>query len=184
MAPTSLPVREATPEDVPALADLKLATFRETFLEGFRIAYPPEDLARFEAETYASSRIAGEIADPSHRTWVVDDRGGPAGRLIGYAHIGPCKLPHDDVRDGHMELYQLYLRRSAQGSGLGKRLLEQALDHLRPGGLPIWLGVWSGNAKAQSVYAARGFKVVGEYKFQVGSWFDDELIMRLDLEPA
>ena len=62
---------------------------------------------------------------------------------------------------------------------LGGRLLAQALDHLtatRPG--PIWLGVWSGNLRAQAIYAACGFVKVGEYRFPVGTWRDEELILR------
>ena len=76
-------------------------------------------------------------------------------------------------------LYQLYVRNCAQGLGLGRALLDVALDHLathRPG--PVWLGVWSGNLKAQSVYEKRGFAKVGEYRFAVGSWFDEEFIFR------
>ena len=39
-------IRRATPDDAAMLAELKLATFRETFLAGgFAIPYPPADLA-------------------------------------------------------------------------------------------------------------------------------------------
>lgn len=171
-------IRPATAADVPALAALKLATFRETFLAGgFAIPYPPDDLAAFEQASYAPDAVAREIADEGHATWVAEDGTG----LHAYAHVGPCKLPHDEVREGAGELYQIYVRGSAQGSGLGRRLLQIALDHLavtRPG--PVWLGVWSGNGKAQAVYQARGFRKVGEYRFPVGSWHDEEYIFRRD----
>ena len=101
------------------------------------------------------------------------------GRLLGYAQVGPCKLPHPEVTADHGELYQIYVRREAQGLGLGKRLLAIALDHLaatRPG--PVWLGVWSGNHKAQAVYRKIGFDKVGEYQFPVGAWRDEEYIFR------
>lgn len=179
MVPAAHPsIRPATPDDVQALAALKLDTFRETFLEaGFAIPYPPADLALFEAASYAPKVIAREIADPAHATWVAD---GPDG-LCGYAHVGPCKLPHPDVEEGAGELYQIYVRRGAQGTGLGRRLLGRALDHLtgsRPG--PIWLGVWSGNLKAQALYLAHGFRKAGEYAFPVGAWLDQEYIFRRD----
>lgn len=172
-------IRPATPADAPALAALKLATFRETFLELFAIPYPPADLARFETETYGLARVTAELADPTHHTWVVENE---AGELTAYLHLGPGKLPHPELRDGDPEIYQLYLRRSAQGSGLGKALLDHALawlGHSRP----IWLGVWSGNFRAQRVYAARGFDTAGEYKFKVGDWYDDEVIMRRNANP-
>jgi ribosomal protein S18 acetylase RimI-like enzyme len=171
-------IRPARPEDVAALAALKLATFRETFLEGFAIPYPPADLARFEEESYSPAKVASEIADPRHATWVAE---GPDGALLAYAHCGPCKLLHPDVTLASGELYQIYLRRSAQGLGLGKALLALSLDWIAqvyPG--PQWLGVWSGNSKAQSFYAAAGFRKVGDYHFMVGDHRDDEYIYRRD----
>lgn len=171
-------LREATPGDTAALAALKLATFRETFLEDFAIPYPPGDLARFEAETYGEARIAAEIADPAHRTWLCETADGT---LLAYAHAGPCKLPHPEVTPRSGELYQLYVRRDAQGMGLGRRLLATALDWLGtayPG--PLWIGVWSRNERAQAVYAAAGFRKVGDYHFMVGDHRDEEYIFRRD----
>lgn len=170
-------VRRAVPDDAAALARLKRDTFRETFVDsGFAIPYPPADLARFEAAAYAPDAVACELKDTARAQWIafVD------GAMVAYAHVAPCKLPHGDVRPGDGELCQLYVRDAAQGLGLGRRLLNVALDHLaatRPG--PIWLGVWSGNARAQAIYAARGFTRVGAYRFAVGDWLDDEYIYRL-----
>ena len=170
-------IRIATPADVVALAALKRETFAETFLEGgFAIPYPPADLAAFIAASYGEDKVAAELADSERRTWVAE---GPDGTLLGYAQIGPCKLPHADVAAGDGELYQLYIRRAGQGAGLGRALLREALDHLaiaRPG--PVWLGVWSGNARAQAFYQAEGFRAVGGYDFLVGAWTDAEYIYR------
>jgi ribosomal protein S18 acetylase RimI-like enzyme len=173
-----VPIRPAVPADSAALAALKLRTFRETFLdEGFAIPYPPADLALFEQASYAPAVVAGELADPARATWVAD----ADGAFLAYAHVGPCKLPHPEVRDGEGELFQLYVARAAQGTGLGGRLLDAALAHLaatRPG--RVWLGVWSGNHRAQAVYARRGFARVGGYGFPVGQWVDQEYILRRD----
>lgn len=177
-------IRNAVPQDAAALSRLKLAAFRETFLEDHAIPYPAEDLVSFEADSYGLERVAAELADATHRTWVVD---GAEGALIAYAHVGPCKLPNPDVRPGDWEIYQLYLRRSAQGSGLGSRMLAHVLawlaDQAGPEGNPVWLGVWSGNHGAQALYRRWGFVVVGEHRFRVGTWVDEELTMRLDAIP-
>lgn len=168
-------IRLAASGDAERLAELKLATFRETFLDGFGIPYPPADLAEFEADSYGVDRIAAEIADSYHRTWVVVREE----RFIAYAHVGPCKLPHPEALATDGEIYQIYLRVEAQGAGLGKKLLEIATEFLsvdRPG--PIWLGVWSGNTKAQNLYHAHGFSKVGQYHFRVGKWRDEEYIFR------
>jgi len=102
---------------------------------------------------------------------------GPEGELDAYCHLGPCKLPHPELVEGDPEIYQLYLRRRAQGRGLGKALLDHALAYLGHA-RPVWIGVWSGNDRARHVYAARGFRAVGAYQFPVGDWLDDEVIMR------
>jgi len=172
----SIPIRPASTADIPALAALKLNCFRDTFgPTGFAIPYPPADLAVFEADSYGEPTVARELADSTHRTWVAQDGDGA---LVAYVHIGPSKLPHPEREDGDGELYQLYLRREAQGAGLGKQLLDLALAELASWGRPIWIGVWQGNLKAQHVYAGRGFEIVGEYKFAVGDWRDEEFIMR------
>jgi len=169
-------LRLAIPADAPALAALKLACFRETFLEGFGIPYPPADLAQFEAQAYGEATVAAELADPARATWLC---AAPDGRLLAYAHAGPCKLPHPEVTARSGELYQLYVRQGCQGMGLGKRLLATALDWLAETySGPLWLGVWSGNDRAQAVYAAAGFQKVGEYSFMVGNHRDEEYILR------
>lgn len=169
-------IRRAIAADAAPLARFKLATYRATFVDGgFAIPYPPADLVRFEAENYAPEVVAREIADPGRATWVAE----ADGEIVGYTHVGPCKLPHPDVAEGAGELYQFYVDERAQGTGLGRRLLDIALDHLaatRPG--PLWVGVWSGNVRAQAIYAARGFVRVGSYLFPVGEWRDEEFIYR------
>jgi len=168
-------IRPADPADAPALAALKRRTFRETFLEDFAVPYPPDDIAAFEAETYSLEQVESELRDAKHATWIaLKDN-----VMLGYAHIGPCKLPHPDVREGDREIYQIYLAREAQGDGLGKQLMGVVMDALKDAH-PIWLGVWSGNDRAQGFYAGYGFGTAGEYKFKVGDWYDHEFVFRRD----
>jgi GNAT superfamily N-acetyltransferase len=169
---------------VAALASLKREAFRQTFVEDFAIPYPPTEMARFEAENYGEAIVAAELADPDHATWVVEapTEGAP---LIAYAHVGPCKLPHAEVRAGEPELYQLYMLRDWQGGALGRALMERALGWMEgrlpsPGGGRLWLGVWSGNVRAQRFYARFGFRQVGDYHFAVGDHRDHEFILRRD----
>lgn len=170
-------LRRAELVDAAALAALKRQTFRETFVDGpIAVGYSEESLSLFEAEAYSEQTVTAQLRDPRRAQWVVE---APSGMLVAYAHAGPCKLPHNEAQPQDGELYQIYVADSWQGVGIGHLLLDTALEWLAqtmPG--PVWLGVFSGNHRAQEVYAARGFVKVGEYQFKVGAHRDHELIFR------
>lgn len=169
-------IRPAISSDAAALSALSHLTFEETFIEGFAIPYPPEDMAEFVERSYSLEATLERLADPAQATWIAE----LDGRALGYANAGACHLPHPDARGSHGELYRIYVAREAQGLGLGKRLLDTSLEWLegRFPDAPLWLGVWSGNVKAQTLYHAYGFAKAGEYEFPVGAWRDHEFIFR------
>lgn len=172
---TAFSIRAATPDDAPALAALGRATFIETFVEGFGIPYPPEDLEPFLDQTFSEAVTRARLADPDHFYWVAERDGS----ILGFANTGCCGLPHPDARPSHAELHRLYVARAAQGLGAGTALLEKGLEWMEANGDgPLWVGVWSGNRKARKLYAAHGFRKVGEYQYPVGSWRDHEFILR------
>ncbi len=163
-----------TTEHLAALSGLAAATFTETFGH----LYPPEDLKAFLLKSYAADTLAAEVADPANY-WklALDDDG----RALAYLQCGPVGLPHGEADPmSHGELKRLYVHSSAQGQGLGKRLLTVAMEWMQAvyGKAPQWIGVWSENHKAQALYGAYGFERVGEYKFPVGRTLDDEFILR------
>ncbi len=168
-------IRTARDEDAETLATLGRETFVDTFVTGFGIPYPKDDLATYFESAYGVEKMRARVRDPREAWWVVER----AGEMIGFANTGPCGLPHPDVRPSHAELRRLYVVRKAQGLGLGTRLLEIALEWMEANtDGPLWLSVWSGNVKAQRLYAAYGFEKAGEYKYPVGKWLDDEFIFR------
>ena len=170
-------LRRATPADAERLAALALQTFRETFLEGgFAIPYPPHDLAAFEEARFTPEVVAAGLAEPQRATWIVEEE---ENVTLAYASAGSCTLPHPEAEARHAELHRLYVTRDAQGRGFGRDLLDASLGWMRQRSSgPLWIGVWSGNLKAQRLYAARGFEKAGEYDFPVGSWRDREYILR------
>ena len=172
-------IRLATPDDAPALATLGRATFLQTFMEDFAMGYAPEDLQDYLDRVYTPAAFAARIGDPATGVWIAEAGGDAGGEAVAYAVAGPCGLPHPDVRPQDGELKQLYLTRSLQGSGFGRVLLETTLAWLDPDRRrTVWIGVWSGNLRAQAVYARYGFHKAGEYEFPVGRVRDHEFILR------
>ena len=162
------------PDHVSALSALAAETFSETFGH----LYPRQDLATFLTTSYAVPRLLAEITAPG-QFWrlVLDDQN----YAVAYLQCGPVTLPHTEAdRTSQGELKRIYVRRSHQGHGLGKTLLELAMTwmHETYGDAPQWIGVWSGNTKAQALYAAYGFVRVGGYTFPVGETLDEEFILR------
>jgi diamine N-acetyltransferase len=155
------------------LSQLACASFIETFAH----LYPAPDLEAFLTKAYAPEALAGEVGDPRHDWLMVWDNED----AIAYVQCAPVGLPHpeaDPAREG--EIKRLYVRQSHQGQGLGKILMDMALEKLsqRYGKAHQWVGVWSENHKAQALYQGYGFIKAGEYKFAVGTTLDDEFILR------
>ena len=176
MSPAYQPViRAATTADAERLSELAWRLFDETFVsDGFRVPYPPEDLAVFREESYGVAATRRRLENPAHWWEIAELNGQPA----AYSEVGPASMPHPDLRPEHRELKRLYVGREAQGRGIGKQLLERALAHMNQTPGPQWLSVWSGNEKAQRLYAHYGFEKAGEYGYPVGAWRDHEFIFR------
>ena len=168
-------IRRATPGDAATLSALGRDTFIETWIEGYRMPYAPDAVAAHLDAGFGEPVIAARLADPANAYWLVEQEG----RAVGYAFAGSCTLPYPDLRPEDGELKHLYLRRDAQTGGVGGALLDAALAWLeRDGPRRIWLGVWSGNTRAQRFYARRGFTIVGEHTYPVGDVVDREFAMR------
>lgn len=168
-------IRPARPEDAAALAELARRTFLDTFVDGFGIPYPADDLAAYFEAKFTTEATAKALAEPGAAWWVAERDGA----LLAFANVGPNGLPHPEAKPGETELRRLYVDRSAQGLGLGSKLLTLALEWMEANTTgALWIGVWSGNLKAQRLYEAYGFEKAGEYQFPVGSWRDDEFILR------
>jgi len=166
-------IRLARSDDAEALCAIGAETFTETFGH----LYPPRDLARFVTQAYDLDQARADLADPTKASWIVEFDS----RVIGYASVGPCGLPHPKVTSECGELKRIYLLKPWQGGGLGARLFDEALGWLQTRGAPtIWIGVWSENHGAQRFYQRRGFSKVGEYGFCVGDTVDHEYILSRD----
>ena len=165
-------IRRAGSADAARLAELGSATFAETFGH----LYPPQDLSDFLAVSHSRAAAAEVLDDARQAVWLA--MAGDA--AVGYAHAGPCALPHDAVTPSCLELKRLYVLKPWQGGGLGARLMDEAMAWMQAATPPaIYLGVWSENYGAQRFYARYGFAPVGEYEFPVGATRDREFIYKL-----
>ncbi|MGB7451423.1 MAG: GNAT family N-acetyltransferase, partial [Lysobacterales bacterium] len=90
--------------------------------------------------------------------------------LIGFAQVRRKAIPTVVVAEKPVELYRLYLARSAHGTGAVKPLMLKAREAARElGGLNLWLSVWERNPRAIAFYLKSGFAKIGSRDFVVGS---------------
>ncbi len=166
-------IRKATTDDAEALARIS----RETFDAAFGDLYAEADLAAFVRDSYAVEKARRELADPEIGVWLLE----ADGRAVGYVLAGPCKLDNPEVTASCKEIHRLYLMPDYQSGGRGARLMEVAMRWLeRDRPRRIWLGVFSGNPRAQRFYERLGFRKVGEHTFKVGERVDHEFTYRRD----
>ena len=165
-------VRPATAADLPAIDEV----FRTSFCDTFAHLYEPRDLAAF-LTGFTAEAWAAEFADPAYAFQV----GEAEGEVVGYAKLGPNKLPH--VAPGEViELKQLYLLKAAHGTGLARALMGWARQEARRRGAQrMALSVWSENWRAQVFYKRYGFEDRGPVTFMVGNHPDEDRVWEAQL---
>lgn len=169
-------LRPAAPADIPALAQLGIASF----VAKFGHLYQPQDLASFLDAAFAPVAITAELTDPQRLYCLAETQG----QLAGYCKLGlTCGFPEHARGTAVIELKQLYTDPKLTGQGIGAALMDWALTEARNGGADeIQLSVWSGNDGAQRFYARYGFVHVADVTFRVGSQLDDEFLLSLKLD--
>jgi GNAT superfamily N-acetyltransferase len=102
-------------------------------------------------EAYCAKIAADFIVDPQprrSRVWLAKHRG----RVVGSVFI--CECP-DEVA----QLRLLYVEAALRGLGLGRWLVETAVDYCRRAGFrTVFLWTVDGLERAQAIYQARGFR--------------------------
>lgn len=165
-------LRIPTVADAEAIAALMATCFTATFGH----LYDPADLASF-LDGLTLERWRAEIADPAFAFILAEQDGTP----VGFFKMGPHSLPVTPT--GPMiELRQLYLLASQQGTGLAARMMDRVIATARQrGAAELFLSVYIDNHRARRFYERYGFEEVGIYAFMVGNHRDEDHLMRLAL---
>jgi ribosomal protein S18 acetylase RimI-like enzyme len=151
--------RPVRPGDIPALADLA----QRSWLDAFGSSVSAED-ATEEAASRSEAYFASVLEKSSILVAELD------GVLAGYVQF-------DDE-----ELQRLYVETELQGRGIGRALLDAALEHPRLARAPrVHLQVWEENERAVRLYESAGFRRAGTTSFAIGSGeVVEDLVMVLE----
>ena len=151
-------VREATPDDVPAIARVHVDTWRATY----RGIVPDSFL---DGLTYEGRELLWTAAlgpgSPT-RLFVGED---DAGRVFGFAAGGPERGGDPDYRG---ELYALYIAAAAQGRGLGRQLVQAVAGRLADEGMTALLLWVLAENPARGFYERLGGREVRTQPLAIG----------------
>jgi GNAT superfamily N-acetyltransferase len=145
-------IRESGPEDARAIAEVHVASWRQAY-RGFIPDPVLDDLSIEERESVWRQGLGDE--EPG-TALVAEERG----RVVGFVGFGPSRSFDDPPSVG--EIYALYLHPENQRRGIGRRLLEAALDVMaRDGFQDATLWVLDSNSGARRFYQALGWQTDG-----------------------
>ena len=140
-------IRPATVDDAEAIAGVQSRTWF--------VAYDGIVDRRVMEERAADrpQRWRGHLADGTP-TWVAES----GATVLGIMSAGPSRDP--DAPEGTGELWMLYVDPEAQGRGVGRALLGEAVGVWRQRGFAqATLWVFEANAKARGFYERQGWEL-------------------------
>ena len=164
-------IRNATFKDIKALSDLASRTYSETF--GHTMT--SDELKKALIETRSEKYFASVIDKDS--ILIAEDND----RLVGYIQFGKININSIKATDQDRELKRIYLDKSYQGKGIGKKLMDAMFKtpEMRSAN-KIYLDVWAENEKAIGLYLKYGFKSIGKTDFIVdGQIVGKDIVMML-----
>ena len=167
-------LRRAVAADAPSLAVLAERTFRDAF--GARNS--PANMDLHCARMFGSEIQQREIEDPGLITSIAES----GQRMTGFSQLRPAHAHPSVAASRPAELKRLYVIAESHGRGVGRQLLQDALDTAaREGCDVLWLGVWEHNPKAMAFYRKFGLEVVGTHAFMLGQDRQRDLVMSVKL---
>lgn len=180
---TTTPVRVASREDAPSLAELAALTFPLACPPGTS----PEAIAAHVATHLGPASFRAWATSPEHVLLLAETTpalpdGVPA--VLGYALLVRGAPDDTDVARavGHhvsVELSKIYVHPDALGTGVAGTLMDAVLDAaatLGPG-TALWLGTNGRNERAQAFYRKHGFETAGSRTYVVGGEEHSDVVM-------
>jgi len=134
-------IREATSDDVAAVVRI----WHVGWADG-HLGHVPPELVPHRTEEQFVSRTRNRLED----MWVAESQG----QTVGFAVV------KDD------EVEQIYVDRTARGTGVAAMLLRKAEAEIRGAGYRrAWLAVVAGNQRARSFYSRHGWRDAGPISY-------------------
>lgn len=166
----TMTIKKCTLEDSRELQEISVDTFNETFKD----QNSPEHLIAYLEKAFNLKQLEQELANRYSQFFFV---------YVNHEVAGYLKVNTDDdqseaMGDESLEIERIYVKKKFQKHGLGKYLLNKAMDiAMEVKKEKIWLGVWEKNENAIAFYQKMGFVQTGAHSFYMGDDEQVDLIM-------
>jgi len=148
------------------LSDIELLTQigKKSFLEAHGKSASEENINEYVSKNFTNKAFEEALKDSNNIFYIIYFNG----KAVGYSKI-IFNSQHPNIPIKNItKLERLYLLQEFHSLKLGLELfnynLNESVKHQQSG---IWLFVWTENHKAINFYKKNGFKIVGQYDFQI-----------------
>ncbi|MEC0184645.1 GNAT family N-acetyltransferase [Paenibacillus peoriae] len=157
-------------EDLQILQEISIETFNDTFKD----QNSPENMKAYLERAFNAKQLEEELSNVSSEIFFIYFNEEPA----GYLKVNMNDAQSENMGDESLEIERIYIKNKFQKHGLGKYLLnkamEMAMEHNKK---KIWLGVWENNENAIGFYKKMGFVRTGAHSFYMGDEEQIDFIM-------
>ncbi|WP_268034781.1 GNAT family N-acetyltransferase [Algoriphagus sp. PAP.12] len=169
----SVEIRDVKVGEIPALVEMAQTAFLQAFTEGNK----PENVSFYMNDAFTEKQFQKEFEAVGSRFFVAFMNG----KIIGYTKVNEVPSQTDIHDSDSLEIARLYVLEDYLGLGLGKKLLDLAIDFAKSKKKKyLWLGVWEKNARAIRFYEKNGLKIFGSHPFPFGDEIQTDFLMKIE----
>ncbi|MEH7524836.1 GNAT family N-acetyltransferase [Bacillus sp. JJ1503] len=166
----TIKLKKCTHEDLQTLQEISIETFNDTFKD----QNSPENMNAYLERAFNLKQLEKELSNMSSEFFFVYFHN----EMAGYLKVNTNEAQSEEMGKESFEIERIYIKNKFQKHGLGKYLLNQAMEiAMDRKKKKIWLGVWEKNENAIAFYKKMGFVQTGAHSFYMGDEEQTDLIM-------
>ncbi|GAB1346593.1 GNAT family N-acetyltransferase [Cloacibacterium normanense] len=167
-------IRKLNINDLEALRDLSIQTFKETFEE----VNTEEDMQKYLDENLSIEKLKSELENANSEFYFAENND----EILGYLKLNFKDAQTEKLEENHFEIERIYVLKAFLGQKIGQILFDKAIEIGREKNLEyVWLGVWEENHRAIRFYEKNGFEIFGKHDFVLGEDVQTDLLMKMKI---
>jgi len=171
----TIKINKCNQQDLQLLQEISIETFNDTFKDQNSAA----NMKAYLDSAFNLKQLEKELSTISSNFFFIYYNEEPA----GYLKININDAQSEKMGDESLEIERIYIRNKFQGKGLGKYLINKAIElAIEQNKKVIWLGVWKKNENAIGFYKKFGFVQTGAHSFYMGDEEQIDVIMSKTLK--